>query len=229
MAAWASALGASSRLICARGSDAAGELAAASSPPAASRSAGPSSTVAAGWWCPCAAREGERTMASDRGVAAMLEPSDLERSWLTSCDVLARVGLLPAARADGTCRRRGGATGPPSDRRPRIGPRHRAARRRRVRDAAGCTRPRPRLRHRGRAGRGARLRHGLGDQARARGARGSPRASFRPPTSRCSTPPAPATRSPPGIWWAALNSRSMPPRSAWAWWARCRDFVVSVL
>jgi fructokinase len=32
--------------------------------------------------------EGERTMASDRGVAAMLEASDLERSWLATCDVL---------------------------------------------------------------------------------------------------------------------------------------------
>jgi ribokinase len=88
VAAWASALGASSRLICARGSDGAGELAAAQLAAHGVEIGGPVIEGRGGVVVSVRSAEGERTMASDRGVAAMLEASDLERSWLTSCDVL---------------------------------------------------------------------------------------------------------------------------------------------
>ena len=88
VAAWASALGASSRLICARGSDDASDLAAAQLAAHGVEIGGPVVDGRGGVVVSVRSAEGERTMASDRGVAAMLEASDLERSWLTSCDVL---------------------------------------------------------------------------------------------------------------------------------------------
>lgn len=90
VAAWAAALGARSRLICKRGADTASELATAQlarhgveiyGPPAPGGGTG-------GVVVSLRNAEGERTMASDRGVAATLEPDELDPAWLRSCDVL---------------------------------------------------------------------------------------------------------------------------------------------
>jgi sugar/nucleoside kinase (ribokinase family) len=88
VAAWASALGARSRLICARGTDGASALAAAQLALHGVEVGGPVVDGRGGVVVSVRNAHGERTMASDRGVAAMLEPWDLERSWLSHCDVL---------------------------------------------------------------------------------------------------------------------------------------------
>jgi sugar/nucleoside kinase (ribokinase family) len=85
VAAWARELGADARVVCRRGADAAGELASDElrrrgvevCGPAAGRNGVVVSLAAAG----------ERTMASDRGVAAELEPLELDDEWF-ACDVL---------------------------------------------------------------------------------------------------------------------------------------------
>jgi sugar/nucleoside kinase (ribokinase family) len=88
VAAWASALGARSRLICKRGDDVASEMAAAQlgrhhvevcGPVVAGRGGVVVSTRDAG---------GGRTMVSDRGVASQLEASELDPAWVANCDVL---------------------------------------------------------------------------------------------------------------------------------------------
>jgi ribokinase len=88
VAAWASALGARSRLVCKRGNDVSTQLAAAElarygveicGPVVEGRGAVVASVRDAG---------GRRTMASDRGVAALLHPSELDPAWVRSCDLL---------------------------------------------------------------------------------------------------------------------------------------------
>jgi sugar/nucleoside kinase (ribokinase family) len=88
VAAWVSALGAPSRLICKRGDDAASELAAHELARHRVEIAGP--VVAGRGGVVVSTREvsGGRTMASDRGVASQLEPAELEAAWVRSCDVL---------------------------------------------------------------------------------------------------------------------------------------------
>jgi ribokinase len=88
VAAWASALGARSRLICARGTDRASALAAAELAAHGVEIGGPVVDGRGGVVVSVRNAHGERTMASDRGVATMLGPTDLERSWLAACDVL---------------------------------------------------------------------------------------------------------------------------------------------
>jgi ribokinase len=88
VAAWASALGARSRLICARGTDDATALAAAQLADHGVEIGGPVVEGRGGVVVSVRNTQGQRTMASDRGVAALLEPSDLDRSWLSWCDVL---------------------------------------------------------------------------------------------------------------------------------------------
>ncbi|HTU94604.1 MAG TPA: carbohydrate kinase family protein [Solirubrobacteraceae bacterium] len=88
VAAWASALGARSRLICARGTDAAGALAAGELAAHGVEVGGLVVEGRGGVVVSVRNAHGERTMASDRGVATMLGPSDLERAWLEQCDVL---------------------------------------------------------------------------------------------------------------------------------------------
>jgi ribokinase len=88
VAAWASALGAGSRLICKRGSDGSSELAAAELARFGVEVCGPVVEGRGGVVVSVRNAQGERTMASDRGVAAALEPSELDPSWLQSCDVL---------------------------------------------------------------------------------------------------------------------------------------------
>jgi sugar/nucleoside kinase (ribokinase family) len=88
VAAWASALGARSRLICKRGDDAASELAARELARHGAELCGP--VVAGRGGVVVSTRDGAggRTMASDRGVASSLEPTELDPAWIQSCDVL---------------------------------------------------------------------------------------------------------------------------------------------
>jgi sugar/nucleoside kinase (ribokinase family) len=88
VAAWASALGASSRLICKRGNDGASQLAAAQLAAHGVEICGPVADGRGGVVVSMRNAHGERTMASDRGVASTLAPSELDSSWLESCDVL---------------------------------------------------------------------------------------------------------------------------------------------
>jgi ribokinase len=88
VAAWASALGASSRLICKRGTDLSSELAAAQLARYGVEICGPVTAGRGGVVVSIATAPDQRTMASDRGVASRLEPSELDPSWVRSCDVL---------------------------------------------------------------------------------------------------------------------------------------------
>jgi ribokinase len=88
VAAWAGALGAESRLICKRGSDVSSEVAAAELVRHGVEICGPVVEGRGGVVVSVCDRGGRRTMASDRGVAALLEPSELDLSWVRPCDVL---------------------------------------------------------------------------------------------------------------------------------------------
>lgn len=88
VAAWASALGARSRLICKRGADTASELAAGELERHGVQISGPVVTGRGGVVVSTRDASGGRTMASDRGVASQLEPAELDPTWVQSCDVL---------------------------------------------------------------------------------------------------------------------------------------------
>ena len=166
VAAWASALGASSRLICKRGDDAASEFATAELARHGVEIRGPVARGRGGVVVSTRDPGGGRTMASDRGVAPLLEPSELDPSWVRSCDVLHVSGycLLREPMAEAAieaARLASRVTG-----RPGVGPRHRDPGCPAVRGAPASARSRSRVRHRDRAGRGTRLRRDVGDQAR---------------------------------------------------------------
>jgi sugar/nucleoside kinase (ribokinase family) len=78
VAAWAASLGAEARCLAKRGDDAAGELV------ARELAVGAGST---GVVVSLVGEEGDRSMASDRGVAPDFAPDELEAGWL-ECDVL---------------------------------------------------------------------------------------------------------------------------------------------
>lgn len=101
-AAWASALGARSTLICKRGSDAPSQLAAAELSRHGVDLRGPVTPARGGVVVSWGDSHGRRTMASDRGVAALLHPSEIDPQWVSSCDVLHVSGyaLLRAPMAD---------------------------------------------------------------------------------------------------------------------------------
>ncbi len=88
VAAWAGALGARSRLICKRASDASSRLAADELAAYGVEICGPVVEGAGGVVVSIRDARGQRTMASDRGVASLLDPSELDPSWVQSCDVL---------------------------------------------------------------------------------------------------------------------------------------------
>jgi sugar/nucleoside kinase (ribokinase family) len=88
VAAWAAALGARSRLICKRGTDAASALAAAELARHGVAVCGPVAEGRGGVVASVREDGGGRTMASDRGVASLLEPAELDPAWVRSCDVL---------------------------------------------------------------------------------------------------------------------------------------------
>ncbi len=88
VAAWAGSLGARARLICARGTDPSSELAAAAVADHGVEICGPMLSGRGGVVVSVRNAHGERTMASDRGVAAQLTPGDIDPLWVRSCDVL---------------------------------------------------------------------------------------------------------------------------------------------
>lgn len=114
VAAWAAGLGAEARFIGKRGHDAAGELAAAELAalgvsvlgPVMGRNGVIVSLVEPG---------GERTMASDRGIAPELRADEIDEAWLDGCSHLHLSGYSvmsspidgAAAKAIGAARRRG--------------------------------------------------------------------------------------------------------------------------
>ncbi len=88
VAAWAGALGATSRLICQRGTDVSSQLAAAELARHRVETCGPVQDGRGGVVVSLRDSDGQRTMASDPGVAALLAASELDPSWIGSCDVL---------------------------------------------------------------------------------------------------------------------------------------------
>jgi sugar/nucleoside kinase (ribokinase family) len=99
VAAWAVALGADGRCIAKRGDDPAGRLVAAELESRGVELAGPVGGRN-GIVVSLVGRDGERTMASDRGVAPDLSPGELDPGWL-ACDCLHIAGYsLLAAPID---------------------------------------------------------------------------------------------------------------------------------
>jgi sugar/nucleoside kinase (ribokinase family) len=88
VAAWAAALGARSRLICARGNDPSSELTTAELASHGVEIRGPVLDGPGGVVVSVGDGAGGRTMASDRGVAPQLSPADIEPAWVETCDVL---------------------------------------------------------------------------------------------------------------------------------------------
>ncbi len=88
VAAWASALGATSRLICKRGTDVSTELAVAGLARQGVQIFGPAVEGRGGVVVSLRDAHGQRTMASDRGAASQLDWSELDPAWVRGCDVL---------------------------------------------------------------------------------------------------------------------------------------------
>jgi ribokinase len=87
VAAWAASLGATARCIAKRGDDVAGELVARELAGLDVELVGPVGRGATGVVVSLVDADGDRSMASDRGVAPSFAPEELEASWL-ACDVL---------------------------------------------------------------------------------------------------------------------------------------------
>jgi sugar/nucleoside kinase (ribokinase family) len=87
VAAWASSLGADARCLAKRGDDAAGELVAAELAGHGVELLGPVVAGLTGVVVSLVGAEGDRSMASDRGVAPDFTPDELDAAWL-GCDVL---------------------------------------------------------------------------------------------------------------------------------------------
>jgi sugar/nucleoside kinase (ribokinase family) len=104
VAAWAARLGAETRCIAKRGDDDAGELVTRALTARGIELVGPVVPGATGVVVSIV-EEGERSMASDRGVASTLEPAELEPAWLV-CDVLHVSGYALLREPIGTAARR---------------------------------------------------------------------------------------------------------------------------
>src|SRR5581483_8407041 len=111
VAVWARALGAEARLIAMRGADAAGELGAEMLAARGVRLCGPPARGSNGVVLSLVEPNGERSLASDRGVAPSLDPGEVEPAWLDGCDVLYVSGysLLAAPICDAAALAAGGA------------------------------------------------------------------------------------------------------------------------
>ena len=86
VAAWAAELGAEARCIAKRGDDPAGELVAAELRAHGVELVGPAGGGATGIVV-SVVHDGDRSLASDRGIAPSFAPEELEAAWL-GCDVL---------------------------------------------------------------------------------------------------------------------------------------------
>jgi sugar/nucleoside kinase (ribokinase family) len=87
VAAWAASLGADARCLAKRGDDAAGGLVSAELAEHGVELLGPVGAGATGVVVSLVGEAGERSMASDRGVAPDFTPDELDAAWL-ECDVL---------------------------------------------------------------------------------------------------------------------------------------------
>ena len=87
VAAWSASLGAEARCIAKRGDDAAGELVAQELRGHGVDLVGPIGAGATGVVVSIVGADGDRSMASDRGIAPELAPEELDPAWL-DCDVL---------------------------------------------------------------------------------------------------------------------------------------------
>lgn len=113
VAAWVRALGGRSRLICVRGTDEASEIAAAHLRRRGVEICGPVIEGNGGVVVSTREPDGARTMASDPGVAALLEAGAIDPAWVRSADVLhvsgyclLRESAAQAAIAAARCARR---------------------------------------------------------------------------------------------------------------------------
>jgi sugar/nucleoside kinase (ribokinase family) len=88
VAAWAVELGADARFVGKRGGDATGRVVEDEYRAHGVDVVGPVVAGRGGVVVSLVAPDGDRTMASDRGVAPELAPDDLERAWLGGADVL---------------------------------------------------------------------------------------------------------------------------------------------
>lgn len=88
VAAWAASLAADARVVAALGDDAAAGLVRNDLLRRGTQVLGPVATGRTGVVVSVVAPDGERSMASDRGVAVELRPEDVEREWFERCDVL---------------------------------------------------------------------------------------------------------------------------------------------
>ena len=129
VAAWASALGATGRLICKRGTDASSELAVRARRAARRRDlrSGGRGSRRRGRLGPRRPRPADDGIGSGRRLAAREFRARSGLGEVVRC--APRLGLLPAARADGRGRDRGREVGPARHRRSRLGSRHRDRRR----------------------------------------------------------------------------------------------------
>jgi len=116
VAAWAVALGGRARLIARRAQDGAGRLAEEGLAARGVEAVGPTAEGRGGVVVSLVAPDGERTMLSDRGVAAGLRAADLDPAWLDGCShlhisgyALMREPMASAAAAAATTARRQGA------------------------------------------------------------------------------------------------------------------------
>jgi sugar/nucleoside kinase (ribokinase family) len=116
VAAWANELGAQGRLVAKRATDAAGELVAQELGAHGIEVLGPEVEGHNGVVVSIVAPSGERTMASDRGVAPQLRADELEMRWFGGCTWLHITGYAlfrspideAAAKAAGAVRGQGG-------------------------------------------------------------------------------------------------------------------------
>ncbi len=88
VAAWASVLGGRGRLICARGNDPTSEVASAYLHRYGVDVRGPILEGQGGVVVSTREPDGARTMASDSGIAALLEPAAIKSGWIDDADVL---------------------------------------------------------------------------------------------------------------------------------------------
>jgi sugar/nucleoside kinase (ribokinase family) len=87
VAAWAASLGAQARCIAKRGDDPAGELVARELQSHGVELVGPVGDGSTGVVVSLVGADGDRSMASDRGVAPTFVPEELDAAWI-DCDVL---------------------------------------------------------------------------------------------------------------------------------------------
>jgi ribokinase len=88
VAAWAAELGADSSFVGKRGDDEAGRLAASGLRARGVEVVGPVAPGRNGVVVSLVSPDGDRTMASDRGVAPDLRPEELDPTWFEACDHL---------------------------------------------------------------------------------------------------------------------------------------------